>query len=70
MGQPGLLRTVKPGAAVIAAASGYECAAILTGAVPTITAVTRARPWRVRVAALLAFTVWLWAHMLRTLDEP
>lgn len=60
---------VKPGSAVIASACCYEAAAIVSGRVPTVTALTRARHPRARVAALTAFTAWLWAHMLRVLED-
>lgn len=60
---------MNPGAAVIAAACGYEHVAIVTGRCPTISAITRAQPIPVRLAALSGFTVWLWIHLLRVVAE-
>lgn len=60
---------MKPGAAVIAFATGYEHVAIVTGRVPTITAITRSQPVPARLAALSLFTGWLWVHLLRAVVE-
>jgi uncharacterized membrane protein YbjE (DUF340 family) len=60
---------MKPGAVAIALACQYETVAIVTGKVPTITALTRDRPVLIRVVALGLFTGWLWCHMLRRLEE-
>lgn len=55
---------MKPGAAIIAAASGYECLSIVAGYTPTITTIVRSLPPPVRAGLCAAFSGWLFAHML------
>lgn len=60
---------MRPGAAVIAAGSGYEAVAILTGRMPTWTAMVRTLPRPARVAVCTSFSAWLFVHMLREVVE-
>lgn len=55
---------MKPGAAIIATASGYECVSIVLGRTPTITTIVRSWRPEVRIVACAGFAGWLFAHMM------
>lgn len=51
-------------AVLVAAGCGYEVAAIVTGVVPTLSALARRLPRSGRVVLAVAAGVWLAVHLL------